>query len=160
MEVTKAEVLHWEISEEPDDWQKKQYEVWKRDQNLRLKFLDFYSFLGERRYQEVQEQKKRAVQQNHVSAKEVPMSTSTPTSEEQREAMELIKEWNTNARLQSMYRTFDRFLAAIEPDEERERREASRQQARAARLNNVVRKTEARPLTEREQVYLERVHAT
>ena len=87
------------------------------------------------------------------------MSTSEPTLEEG-QGMELIKEWNTNAKLQSMYRTLDRFLAAMETNKEMDRREARRQWARGQRLNEVVRRAEPRLLTEREQMYLERVNRT
>lgn len=82
-----------------------------------------------------------------------------PTAE-QREAIELINEWKTNLKVQCIYGSFGRFLAAVEPDEESERREGGRQKARAARLNTVVQRTEPRPLTEREQAYLERVNQT
>ncbi len=172
MRSLEQDLIAWEISEEPDDWQKQQYETWQRDKELRLKFADFYCFLKERRRHEVEEKKKRAALGSRVvntsrtvqgkyltTVKEVEMSTSEPTLE-QRQGMELIKEWNASTKLQSMYRTFDRFLAAMETKKEMDRREARRQWARGQRLNEVVRRAEPRLLTEREQVYLERVNRT
>ena len=76
METTKAELLHWEVTQEPDDWQQRQFRAWSHDAKLRLQFPDFYRYLEGRRRHEVQEQKKRAVQQNHVTVKEATMKTS------------------------------------------------------------------------------------
>ena len=95
MDTTRQDMLHWEISE-PDGWQKEQYRAWKRDAKLRASFLDFYTFLQDRRRDKVEEKKKRTAQQTIKEA--TPMNTTKATPE-QIEAMNEIVRWKTNSPL-------------------------------------------------------------
>ncbi len=96
MQTLEQDMIAWELHKETKDWHQRQFRAWRRDTRLREKYPDFYTYLKGRRRYEVEEQKKRAGQQNYVTVKEAEMSTGKPISEEQRQAMEQIERWKTN----------------------------------------------------------------
>ncbi len=112
MRSLEQDMIAWEVHEETKDWQQQQFRAWRRDPKLRLQYPDFYTYLQGRRRYEVEKQQKSAALGSPVvntsrtahrkyltTVKEVPMNTSKPISEEQREAMDQIERWKTNSPL-------------------------------------------------------------